>query len=139
MDACEQITAWVHHCYWDKDFNCARTTLFCLSELCRLPLHPQISQAAVGLNGAGRTARNAACWKARSSFWAFWARAWGKTDKETVSLCGQYATAFQQRFGGTNCRELRPGGFRKDDPPHRCEGVTVGATCFAWDFVRALK
>lgn len=139
MDACEQITAWVHHCYWDKDFNCARTTLFCLSELCRLPLHPQISQAAVGLNGAGRTGAQCGLLEGALLFLGLLGASLGKTDEETVSLCGQYATAFQQRFGGTNCRELRPGGFRKDDPPHRCEGVTVDATCFAWDFVRALK
>lgn len=139
MDAREQITAWVHHCYWGRDINCARTTLFCLSELCRLPLHPLISQAAVGLNGAGRTGGQCGLLEGALLFLGILGAASGKTDKETVRLCGQYATAFQQRFGGTDCRELRPGGFRKDDPPHRCEAITVDATCFAWDFVRALK
>lgn len=139
MDAHEQITAWVHHCYWDKDINCARTTLFCLSELCRLPLHTQISQAAVGLNGAGRTGGQCGLLEGALLFLGIRGAASGKTDKEIVSLCGQYASAFRQRFGGTDCRELRPGGFRKGDPPHRCEGITVDATCFAWDFVRALK
>lgn len=63
----------------------------------------------------------------------------GKTEKEVCAVCGRYAAAFQERFGGVDCRVLRPGGFQKSDPPHLCEGLTVEAVRLLHDFVAALR
>ena len=49
----EYITNRVHELYWEKDMNCARTTLLCLSELFEVAIEPQIMWSAVGLHGAG--------------------------------------------------------------------------------------
>ena len=58
MDAHQEtdrrIAEMVRACYWDRDINCARTTLYCMSRLFDLPLDPQLDRAAIGLNGAGR-------------------------------------------------------------------------------------
>ena len=49
----EYISKRVHELYWEKDINCARTALLCLSELFEIPLAPQTIQSAAGLHGAG--------------------------------------------------------------------------------------
>lgn len=139
MNARERIPVLVRHCYWDMDINCARTTLYCLEQCLGLPLNPQIFQAAAGMHGAGRMGGQCGLLEGALLFLGVYGAALGRTDKEIVSLCGEYATAFTQRFGSMTCRDLRPGGFRRSDPPHLCEDLSVEAVCLIYDFAASLR
>ncbi|MDD5014829.1 MAG: hypothetical protein PHW73_06985 [Atribacterota bacterium] len=44
----------VHVYYWKDKINCAMTTLKILGEIFSIDLDPQVSNSAIGLNGAGR-------------------------------------------------------------------------------------
>lgn len=57
----DDIARRAHALYWERNINCARVTLVCLSELFDVELHSQIWQAAVGIcMGRGGFGRNAA-------------------------------------------------------------------------------
>lgn len=45
---------------------------------------------------------------------------------------------FCEKFGSLRCCELRPGGFRKDDPPHLCERLTCETIEFAYEYVKTV-
>lgn len=139
MDAQREIAELVHSCYWDRDINCARTTLYCMSRLFNQPLDPQLDHAAIGLNGAGRMGCQCGLLEGGLLFLGIRAASLGRTDKEICSLCGRYAAAFRQRFGGVDCQTLRPGGFQKSDPPHLCEKLTVEAVRLLHAFVTDLR
>ena len=122
----------VHTLFWDANDNCAVTTLRIGAELFRLPLEPQVLEAALGLWGAG--GYRAQCGLVEGGLMLFGllgSRA-GHDRAEIGRFCRSYAEGFDREFGGLSCRELRPEGFRKDDPPHRCEDLarrTVLFTC----------
>lgn len=143
MDAHQEtdrrIAEMVRACYWDRDINCARTTLYCMSRLFDLPLDPQLDRAAIGLNGAGRMGCQCGLLEGALLFLGIHASSLGKTEKEVCAVCGRYTAAFQKHFGGIDCRMLRPGGLQKGDPPHLCEGLTVEAVRLLHDFVTALR
>ena len=63
----------------------------------------------------------------------------GKSAEETEEICARYALVFNRNFGSMACSDLRPGGFRADDPPHLCERFTVRAVTCLHDFVSCLK
>jgi len=68
----ELINCRVHDYYWDEDLSCAVTTLKILSELFYPALHPQVIEAAFGLN-AGRF--GFPMWFGRRSaavYWKLW-------------------------------------------------------------------
>ncbi len=60
----------------------------------------------------------------------------GLAEAEIVKLCYEYADVFSKRFGSLRCMELRLGGFKEDDPPHLCEGLTCEAIEFAYEFMK---
>jgi len=132
MNLEDYVTRRVHTLFWDHNDNCAVTTLRIGSELFRLPLDPQVLEAALGLWGAG--GYRAQCGLVEGGLMLFGllgSRA-GLGHVEIGRHCGAYAEGFDREFGGLTCRELRPGGFRSDDPPHRCEELarrTVLFTC----------
>ena len=122
----------VHTLFWEDNDNCAVTTLRIGAELFRLTLAPQVLEAALGLWGAG--GYRAQCGLVEGGLMLFGLLGSRKslTRGEIGRLCGRYAEGFDREFGGLTCRELRPGGFRSDDPPHRCEELarrTVVYTC----------
>ena len=49
----EYVIKEVHHLYYDKDENCARTTLRCLSNLFSFPVGEDVLSSAIGMHGAG--------------------------------------------------------------------------------------
>jgi len=61
------------------------------------------------------------------------------SEKQIVSVCYQYAREFEKTFGSLRCRELRPGGFSKKDPPHLCESITCQAIEFAYLFIQEIE
>ena len=94
MDAHQEtdrrIAEMVRACYWDRDINCARTTLYCMSRLFDLPLDPQLDRAAIGLNGAGRMGCQCGLLEGALLFLGIHASFLGKTEKEVCAVCGRY-------------------------------------------------
>ena len=136
MEMNEKIAEFVHHCYWDLDINCARTTLLCLGELFQVAISPQVLQSAVGLHGAGGFRAQCGLVEGTLMFLGIYASQKGKSDSETADLCYDFADEFTKRFSSLRCRELRPNGFTESDPPHACERLTAEAIGFACDFIR---
>ncbi|MEL7603287.1 MAG: C-GCAxxG-C-C family protein [Bacillota bacterium] len=126
----------VHELYYGYDVNCARTTLTCLSELLETPVERQTMNAAIGLHGAGGFRAQCGLVEGALMFLGLYFSDRGKSTDEIVSLCYRYADEFTKKFGSLTCRELRPGGFSEDDPPHACEGLTCEAIEFAYEFIK---
>lgn len=137
MDTGEWIAKEVHRHYYEEDLNCARTTLCILAKLYEIELHHQVWEAAAGLHGAGGFRAQCGLVEGGLIFLGIIGAAFGKTDREVVSACHAYAKAFTERFGSLLCSGLRPGGFRTDDPPHRCETLTASAILFTFEYVKA--
>ncbi|RAZ94424.1 redox-active protein, partial [Klebsiella oxytoca] len=80
----EYITNRVHELYWEKDMNCARTTLLCLSELFEVAIEPQIMWSAVGLHGAGGYRAQCGLVEGTLMFIGIYFHRLGKTESEMV-------------------------------------------------------
>lgn len=132
----EDIRNRVHGLYWDHDINCARTMLVCLGERFGIKPGRQTMAAAVGLHGAGGYRAQCGLVEGGLMFIGIYCLALGRTDDEAATACYQYADAFHRRFGSLTCHDLRPTGFRSDDPPHLCEGLTCAAVAFTDEYIR---
>ena len=130
------ISERVHDLYWNEDINCARTMLICLSELLDVKLEKQTITSAIGLHGAGGFRAQCGLVEGGLMFLAIYGELKGKTEQEIVTLCYEYAKAFEAKFGSLRCYDLRPTGFTPDDPPHMCERITCEAVEFAWEFAK---
>lgn len=136
MDELEYIRTTVHDLYWSIDENCARTTLRILSHLFSFPLEVQTLDAAIGMHGAGGLGAQCGLVEGSLMFIGTYLAGRGMDRQEIVACCREYAELFSGRFGSLSCHDLRPGGFREDDPPHRCEGLTVEAIGFTFRFLK---
>lgn len=134
----QEIKSRVHTLYWNHDLNCAKTTLICLSEHFGITLDPQILNAATGMNGGGRVGGQCGLVEGALMFIGILGHARGMSEKEIVDHCGRFSQAFVDKFGSMLCRDLRPGGFQKSDPPHLCENLTVGSITFALSHTRGI-
>lgn len=125
----------VHEYYWEHDWNCAVTTLRIVSEVFEVSLNQQILDAALGMHGAG--GRRAQCGLVEGAlmFIGIAGKAWSVTDETVVEACYDFAERFEERFGSLDCRELRPEGFKPENPPHLCEELTCNAILFDVRFV----
>lgn len=133
MDKIEKL---VHKFYWEKDINCARTMLLCLSEQFGIKLEKQTIHAAIGLHGAGGFRAQCGLVEGALMFIGIYYSTLGKSEEETVAACYQYADAFTQKFSSLRCYDLRPNGFNAQDPPHMCEKLTCEAVEFAIQFIK---
>ena len=131
----EYITTRVHELYWKEDINCARTSLICLSELFEIAIEPQTIRAAIGLHGAGGYRAQCGLVEGTLMFIGIYFHKLGKTEAEIVSICYNFASAFDKTFGSLRCYELRPTGFSENDPPHMCENLTCRAIEFAYHHI----
>lgn len=131
----EDITKRVHELYWEENINCARTALICLSELFEIPIEPQTIWAAVGLHGAGGYQAQCGLVEGALMLIGIYLHTLGKTEAEIVSVCYNFASAFEKTFGSLRCLELRPTGFSENDPPHMCENLTCRAIEFAYQYI----
>ena len=138
MSTHDRVAALVRHYYWDRDLNCARTTLRCLENVLKEPLHPQIYTATVGCHGAGGTGGPCGLVEGGLMLIGLHGAALGKDEGEIVELCARYATLFTERFTSLACKDLRPGGIHPNDPPHLCESISVDAICLLHDFLVAM-
>jgi hypothetical protein len=142
LDNVEDVGAFVqcrvHDDYWNEDLNCATTTLRILSGRFGTQVHGQVLDAALGMHGAGGYRAQCGLVEGALMFLGLCGRAHGLPDEEVVAACHAYARAFEERFGSLLCRELRPQGFRPDDPPHLCEGLTCQTILFDIAYVSDL-
>lgn len=138
MNTHDRMAALVRHYYWDRDLNCARTTLRCLESMLQEPLHPQVYAAAVGCHGAGGTGGQCGLMEGGLLLIGLRGAELGKDEGEIVDLCARYAALFTERFSSLACKDLRPGGIHPNDPPHLCESISVDAICLLHDFLDAM-
>jgi hypothetical protein len=127
----------VHEAYWERDANCATTTLEVLAHEFDLRLGQQVFEAALGMHGAGGYRAQCGLVEGALMFLGLIGRARGIGDDAIVGACYHFAEQFEARFGSLSCRVLRPQGFSPDNPPHLCEGLTCEAILFDIAFVSA--
>lgn len=129
----------VHELYWKEDVNCARTILICLGELFDVRLDSQTLSSAIGLHGAGGFRAQCGLVEGGLMFLGIYFSQFGKNEETIISLCYDYAEAFNQKFKSLRCYDLRPNGFTPNDPPHLCEKLTCEAVAFAYEFIKIHK
>lgn len=129
------ITEKVHELYWEKDINCARTTLICLGDHFGIEYGPYVLDAAIGLHGAGGFGAQCGLVEGSLMFLGIYYSRLGKSDTDIAAICYNYAEAFADKFGSLSCSNLRPNGFTENDPPHMCEKLTCDAISFTYDFI----
>ena len=125
----------VHSLYYDRDVNCARTTMLCLGELLGFHIEEQPYAAAVGMHGAGGFRAQCGLVEGALMMLGAYFGAKGVADGERADMCRRFAGQFRSRFGSLRCLELRPGGFNEWDPPHLCEELTVESILFVYEFM----
>jgi hypothetical protein len=121
----------VQRSYWDKDLNCASTSLLIMAEYFAVELDLQVLDAAVGMHGAGGYRAQCGLVEGSLMFIGIIGRTRLIDESEVISFCRRYAGQFEKRFSSLQCKELRPGGFNSADPPHLCEGLTVDSIEFS--------
>lgn len=139
MQTEERVRALVRKAYWEDDINCARAMLRCLGGLTGIEIAPQTMRAAIGLHGAGGFRAQCGLVEGMLMFLGLHLSGEGKSEGEIASRCCTFAEGFSARFSSLQCRDLRPGGFREDDPPHACEELTVQAVLFALGFLDGIS
>ena len=87
MGTQERIVDLVHRCYWERNANCAYTTLYCLEHLTGQPVHPQLYQAVRGCHGAGGMGGQCGLVEGALLFLGLYGEVLGKNDEEVVALC----------------------------------------------------
>jgi C_GCAxxG_C_C family probable redox protein len=125
----------VHSLYWNDDLNCATTSLLIFSEIFHINLNSQIIAAAIGMPGAGQYGAQCGLVEGGLMFIGIQGKEKGLEHKDIVKKCNNFAKGFEDEFGSLNCRDLRPEGFKSDNPPHLCEEITKKAILFAMKFL----
>lgn len=126
----------IHHLYHDKDYNCAITTLICLGKEFGVEIDQQVLDSAICLNGGGRFRSQCGLVEGALMFIGIYATALGMKKKDMMKIAYGFCEGFTARFGSLLCRDLRPGGFQKDDPKHMCEPLTQRTVAYAVDYLK---
>ncbi len=135
MKTVELIGERVHDYYWKEDLNCATTTLKVLAEIFDIELDFQVIASAVGMHGAGKFGAQCGLVEGSLMFLGILGRDKGISQEIIISSCYNFANEFQKEFGSLACKELRPEGFKSDDPPHLCEDLTKRAIEFTANYI----
>ncbi|MGH0054060.1 MAG: C-GCAxxG-C-C family protein [Sphaerochaetaceae bacterium] len=133
------ITSMVHTLYHENNTNCARTMLLVLAKLFDQNLEKQTLQSAVALHGCGGHRDQCGLVEGAVMFLGIYFLGKGWEEQQVVRLVYMYAEHFKETFGSLLCRELRPRGFSKEDPPHVCEELTVRAITFTHQFISGVN
>lgn len=133
-----QIKNQVHQYYYDNDLNCARTSLYILSDIFDVELGSQVKESAVGLHGAGGFRAQCGLVEGALMFIGIYFSSQNIDEETIVSHCYHFGEAFSQEFGSLKCYNLRPQGFNIDDEPHICEDLSWRAICFTYDFIKSV-
>lgn len=125
----------VHRLYWRDDRNCAVTTLKILSRIFNIPLHSHVFDGAIGMHGAGKFGAQCGLVEGTLLFLGILGKTRGLSEEEIEKVCYSYADKFQEEFSSLLCKELRPQGFSKSNPPHLCEDLTVKSVFFSVEHI----
>ena len=133
------VTERVHYYFWDKDINCAGTTILLLAEHFGVRIEQQVLNAAAGMHGAGGYRAQCGIVEGALMFIGIFGTDCGLPERDVAAFCKAFAQSFVAAFGSLSCSVLRPTGFRADDPPHLCEGLTVKAIINTIGFITRQK
>jgi len=125
----------VHYFYWNENLNCAITTLKILSEIFEIDLCPQVLNSTIGMLDAGRLGAWCGLIEGSLMFFGILGKERCYENKTIVNWCYDFSGEFKKLFGSLVCRELRPQGFRPENPPHLCEELTEKAIELAANYV----
>ena len=125
-----------HRCFWERNFNCAMTSVAVFSDLFPVNLDVQIFDAVIGMNGAGKFGAQCGIVEATLMLLGIIGRSKGLTKDEIMANCYEFASEFQDHFGSLLCRILRPEGFKPSNPPFLCEKLARKALAFNAEFIR---
>jgi C_GCAxxG_C_C family probable redox protein len=128
----------VHQYYWDYDFNCAITMLKILAEIYEVEILKQTYDAVIGIPGAGRYGAQCGLIGGAIMFIGIYGRMRNIPDENIIKSCYIFTDSFKKKFGYLNCSELRPEGFRPENPPHLCEDFTKKAVGFTVDYIKRI-
>jgi len=131
----EYINERVHDLYWNDNLNCAVTSLLIFSEVFHINLNPQIFDSAIGMPGAGRYGAQCGLVVGSLMFIGIQGKENGLEHEAIVDKCNNFAKGFEDEFGSLNCRDLRPEGFKPDNPPHLCEEITKKAVIYTLKYL----
>ena len=135
MTVDEFVTKRIHEYYWHNNLNCATTTLKILAEHFHVQLHSQVIDAALGMHGGGCFGAQCGLVEGTLMFLGIYGRSQQLPEQQIVEACYTFADKFQLRFGSLLCRELRPEGFRPENPPHLCEPLTKDTIGFSLGYI----
>lgn len=131
----ELISQRVSRYYWEEDVNCATTMLKTLAEIFNISLSQQVLDAALAMHGAGKFGAQCGLVEGSLMFMGIWGRQKGYLDQKIIDNCRIFAQSFQEGFGSLLCKELRVEGFKPENPPHLCEGLTKKAVGFTAQYI----
>jgi len=129
------VTDRVHYYFRNRDINCAGTTILVLAEHFAVSIEQQVLNAAAGMHGAGGYRAQCGIVEGALMFIGICGAGRGCTERDIAASCKAFAQSFVTAFGSLSCSVLRPTGFRADDPPHLCEGLTVKAIIHTIGFI----
>ena len=135
MTGDEFITERIHEYYWHNNLNCATTMLKILAEYFHIQLHAQVIDSAIGMHGAGCFGGQCGLVEGTLMFLGIYGAHKHLPEQNIIEACYAFADKFQLRFGSLLCRELRPEGFRPENPPHLCEPLTKDTIGFSLGYI----
>lgn len=135
MDYDKMIKERVHQYYWEEDLNCATTMLKILAEIFEVKLNPQVIDSAIGMHGAGAFGAQCGLVEGSLMFLGILGRKQETSHMQIIKNCYDFADEFQEEFSSLLCSELRPEGFKKDNPPHLCEDMSREAVGFTVNYI----
>ncbi|MFC1616497.1 C-GCAxxG-C-C family protein [Patescibacteria group bacterium] len=122
-------------CSQIENINCAQTTLKVLSDIFNVQLETQTFIAATGLNGAGEYGAQCGLVDGTLMFLGIIGNIQALSKEKIAEMCRTFAEEFEARFGSLLCVELRPEGFKEDNPPDLCNSRICEAIHFAYKFI----
>jgi len=125
--------------YWTDDINCATTTLKILAEVFKIEINPQVIDSALGMHGAGEYGAQCGLVEGTLMFLGIYGKYNNVPDNMIVQSCNKFAKQYEKEFKSLQCSELRPEGFKEDNPPHICEPLTRDAVKFTIKFIKKLN
>lgn len=131
----EYIKKRVSDYYWNENINCATTMLNILSELHEINLDRQVINSAIGMHGAGGFGAQCGLVEGSLMLIGILGKEKGMSTDGIIDLSFCFAREFEEKFGSLLCKQLRPQGFKTENPPHLCEGLTNQVVKFTAEYL----
>lgn len=131
----KEIEESVKYYYWEKDFNCAETTLLTLSKALNIELMEETIFSATALPGAAKNGAQCGIVSGVIMLIGIMGNKQGIERNKIQEKCHVFVQKYEEKFGSLLCRELRPQGFNKNNPPHLCLGLTIDSIKVAYEYI----